>query len=958
MIGLANFVTLVSSLLGDPDRIPNEEAIALSPTVGWLMLLCVVAVIVMFIVQSDRWRRFWLVAGDPRPMALFRIVFAFLVICNVNDVWEYFRFLFTDEGIFMTDVGRQVFASHQFAGFGDGFGDEPYGFFSAAAIYQFFLGPKYSLLFFWDSPQAFAIHQWVFYLFTALFMIGWRTRTTGVISLLLFNSIVLRNHLFWEGTELVYRVFFFYLIVSRCGHAYSVDNWLRCRKLRKQGLLSEPGGPGDGAGLAPCEAHPKGLQAIYRRVPIWSRRLMMLNLAALYCYTGVVKNGSVWARGDALYYALNMDHFYRFYPQELSSIVGTTLFRLATWVTHWWEACFPLLVVGVVTRWAFREQLKPLSGRTLRIVQFCWLLFAMGCMAVAVVALPVHLPRIPRYPLPEMQFLFAGLWIVLCILLGLMWRLLRGPLTIKLGGKTKTLRFPGWLDREWFCTWVLGRRTWLTLGILFHGNLHLLMNIGMFPPIMIATYCCYLHGDEPGKILRWFGRRMPRWVPGIPESVRRGDPPIPLEDPALPHHFRDNRKYPRHVLWATLGATFVGVLFHYFDVQHFGWSAMAIAFGLTGYAYVQAHRGTPRFRTNCLTVAAMMLGYTWLLHQYDDQPDGPWMWIKLYVHLGIAAIVILKLIPVTSRWLAKFGLTFRPKNGPADPELPLNDPHSGLPRDPWAYGPFGRMFVGALIVWHIVGVAAWLMPEKDTLSAFRVPTRDIWRRYLITTQTDQSWGMFAPNPPRHNVFMQAMVIDQNDEVWDLRTDVYAPERKPIPWIWNDRMRKMNRRIIGGESGKGDWYQKWYSRWLCREWALAHRGTPPKKIELYKISYRMPTPQQVATRGWYKPEELMLLRGRRSRKHVETCKSGINAQLPNFIRERYGLPQIDNKKVKMWNKKRLEKWEKRGDPETTAIVKGRKRFEKKLKTEQRKLKRQNRSTSKTKSKTKAKAQRAQ
>ncbi len=940
MVGLAHIVTLATSLLAPDDRIPNEEAIALSPTVGWLMLLCLVAVIVMFIVQSDRWRRFWLIAGDPRPMAMFRIVFAFLVICNVNDVYEYFRFLFTDEGIFMTDVGRQVFAAHQFAGFGDGFGDKPYGFFDAEAIYEFFLGPKYSLLFFWDSPQAFAIHQWVFYLVTAVFMIGWRTRTMGVLSLLLFNSIVLRNHLFWEGTELVYRVFFFYLIVSRCGHAYSVDNWLRCRKLRKQGLLSEPGGPGGGAGLAPSDEYPKGLQAVYRRVPIWSRRLMMLNLAALYCYTGVVKNGSVWAKGDALYYALNMDHFYRFYPQELSSIVGTTLFRLATWVTHWWEACFPMLVLGVVTRWAFREQLEPLSGRKLKIVQLCWLVFAMATMAVAVVALPVHLPRIARYPLPQMQYFFAGLWIALCILLGLMWRLLRGPLTVKLGKRQRTLRFPKWLNREWFCTWVLGRRTWLTLGILFHGNLHLMMNIGMFPPIMLATYFCYLRGDETGKIMRWLGRRMPSWVPGIPADVRRGDPPIPVEDATLPHLLRDSREFPQSVLWATMGAGLVGVLLHYFDVQHFGWSAMAIAFGLTGYGYMQAHRGTPGYRNKCIAVAGAMLAYTWLLHQ-----TGPeWMWTNLYVHLGIAGVILLKLYPPTSRWLANYGLTFQPPDGTPAPDLPLKDP-SGRTRDPLAYGPFGRMFVGGLVVWHIIGVATWLMPEKDTLSAFRTESRNIWRRYLIVTQTDQAWGMFAPNPPRHNVFMQTLLTDHNDEVWDLRTDVYAPERKPIPWIWNDRMRKMNRRIIGGESGKGDWYQKWYARWLCREWALAHRGQAPKKVELYKISYRMPTPEQVAKLGWYQPEELMLLRGRSSRRHVETCKSGVNAQLPNFIRERYGLPLVDEKTVKLWHKKRFEKWEKRGLPEQTAIVRGREKFEKKWKTEERKLKRQQRNKTK-------------
>jgi hypothetical protein len=76
---------------------------------------------------------------------------------------------------------------------------------------------------------------------------------TGFLSFMLMNSFFLRNHLFWEGTELVYRVFFFYLILARSGHAYSIDNWLRCRKLRKQGLLSERGDPGKRA-LAPRRA--------------------------------------------------------------------------------------------------------------------------------------------------------------------------------------------------------------------------------------------------------------------------------------------------------------------------------------------------------------------------------------------------------------------------------------------------------------------------------------------------------------------------------------------------------------------------------------------------------------------------------------------------------------------------------------------------------------------------------
>ncbi len=950
MLGLSHLATSLLAAFVEPERIPNEHAIALSPTIGWLMLMCALAGIAMFLAQHDRWRRFWLTAEDPRPMAAFRIIFAFLVICNINDVFEYFTMLFTDEGIFFSDVARQVFAAGQFKGFGDGLGEnDPYGFFDANGTLLFFLGHKYSLLFFWDTPQGFTVHLWLFYVITALFMIGWRTRLMGVLSYLLMNSLFIRNPLFWEGTELVYRVFFFYLIVSRCGHAYSVDNWLRCRRLRKRGLLSTRDGPGGGAGVAPSEQHPKGLAAVYRLIPAWPRWLAILNLAALYCYTGVVKNGSVWARGDALYYALNMDHFYRFYPQELSSMVGTNLFRLATWITHWWEACFPLMVVGLIYRWREWEHEKPLEGWRLWFVRGCWVLFGLGCGALTVVALPVHLPG--NYNHAWWQRMMSIWWLVFMFGLWLVWRLLAGPLKIRLGERTITLRTPGPfevtirgvklklsrpIDRRMVCTWVLGRRVWLTLGLLFHGNLHLLMNIGMFPPIMMSTYAFCLKGDEPGRLLRFIGYRLLWWCPLVPKGVREGQPPLPAEDRALPHHPRDDRALPTWALWATLGGAVLGILLEYFHVQKFGWTAMAIGFGLLGYAYYQGHRGSKRLVPGLLGLGAAMLAYTWLLHQEGEA----WTWIKLYVHLAVLGLWLLSYIPTIRALYATLGLTLSaPDRDPADGELPMLAPDSDHVRAPWAYGPAGRLFAGAFIVWHIIAVGVWLMPDKDVLSKWDIQAKHVFRRYLLTTGTDQAWGMFAPNPPRHNVFLRTVVTDTDDEKWDLRTDLYAWERKPIPWIWNDRMRKMNRRIIGGESGKGDWYQKWYARYLCREWARAHRGRPPKKIELFRVSYLMPSPEQVKTRGWYKPEELILLRGRESLKYAESCRSGINAQLPNYIRERYGLPTVDEKTVKMWEKKRKEKWEKRNEFEQDPTLDNLKRVQSKIRAEQRKRRRE-------------------
>ena len=158
-----------SLLLGG--RVPNQEAIALSPTVGWWVLAGAVALSCVFLLQSERWRRWWLTTEDPRTVGLFRIVFGFFVIANVNGMWEFFTYLFTDEGIFTADVARQVFASHQFAGFGDGLADdEPWGFFDFDAVLQFLAGPKYSLLYFWDSPTFFWGHLIAFEVVAVMFM--------------------------------------------------------------------------------------------------------------------------------------------------------------------------------------------------------------------------------------------------------------------------------------------------------------------------------------------------------------------------------------------------------------------------------------------------------------------------------------------------------------------------------------------------------------------------------------------------------------------------------------------------------------------------------------------------------------------------------------------------------------------------------------------------------------------
>ncbi|MEZ4430576.1 MAG: hypothetical protein R3A51_23115, partial [Nannocystaceae bacterium] len=732
-------------------RVVNQEAVALSPTIGWLLLACATVFALILLLNGDRVRRLWLRTEDPRTIGLFRVLFALFVLFNVNGLWEHFTFLFTDEGIFFSDTARELLAKKQFAGFGDPRAGEAAGFFDWAAIVEFLKGPKWSVLLLWDSPTAFWAQLAVFEVVTVLFAVGYKSRLMGVLSYLLMRGMFDRNPLFMEGTDAVYLVFFFYLLLSRCGDAYSVDNWLRCRRLRRQGRLSEPGGPGNGAG-APPPAGPngQGLEAIYRRIPAWPRLLMMLQLATIYLFTGSAKTGEVWLRGDTLYYALNMDHFYRVPTQYLSQVFGTNAFRVMTWVVHVWQICFFVVIIGVILRWAVRQEFAPLPRARRWAVRLLWIALGLLALAVAEVAWPVHFKARAGGPtLAQVQWIFGACWLALMAVIAWGYQRLRyRPFQVRLGGRTRTL------DLTWFCSWFLGRRVWLTLGLLFHGHIMVLMNIGMFAPIMMMTYLCFLSGPETATILRRLGALFGRLgVPGLRRLVDDARPLTPAEDPSLPRLHHDGARIPDGVIGVAV-ASFVA-------------AAIAKASGASGLAITLAIAG----------LSALLAAGLWARVNMGKRP------------------------PVV---------------------------------EPWAYGPLGRLLAGGFVAFHITAVAVWVLPQKDCLSTFRHRAADPFRDYLSVTRTAQSWNMFAPNPPRSNVFLKVLVTDQDGKVFDLNTDVYAEERKPIPWIWNDRLRKMNRRITGKRDGKNSFYQKWHARYFCRDWALQHAGREPEKVELVKV----------------------------------------------------------------------------------------------------------------------------
>ncbi len=811
--------------------VDNPAAAAMSPTVAWMLSVCAIALLSLAVLHRERVRRFFLELEDPRTLGLFRVVFAFLVICNINDLWEHFVFLFTDEGILNASDAQELLAPKGFTGYDDGGSGGQPGFFGLLGFLQLFRDRSLSLLFFFDSPRFFWGYVITLELLLALWMIGLWTRVTGALAWLMLNGLYWRNTLPLEGTENVFRCFFFCMVFSRCGHAYSLDNWLRCRRLRRQGLLSEPGDQarGDGAGLPPSAAHPRGLEAVYRLIPVWPRRLLMLQLATIYSATGILKNGDIWRDGDALYYALNLDHFYRFYPQKMSALLGTNLFRLMTWVTHWWEVFFAVVLIGVALRWGRAQRFPPMDRRQRWLTRALWTTLIATAGAVVVYTLPAHMRPDSTWSTSQAQWTWAIGWAIGGAAVGyLAHRVTRRPFTLRLGGREFVL------DAEWVSAWIFGRRLWLTLGVVFQLHLMILMNIGLFQAVMIAATLFFLSPREVSELLTRLGHRLARapalgglLARALPRAVVEGRSPLPAEDPALPRLRRDARPVPAWVLWLTL-------------------------------AVVVVVTGVYRHTDGVVSLRSFVF------------------WLPAW----FAAVIIVDALL-----------------HPARCEQPA-------PRMPWAYGPLGRVLVSSLIVGQITAVALWSVPEKNCTSSFREPMRRVLQPWLAGTATMQSWAMFAPNPPRRNVFLRVLVRDSEGVSWDLRSDVYAPEKKPIPWIWNDRMRKMHRRM----SNRSNKFLRWYARYHCRKWALEHGGETPQDVEIYRVSYLIPTPEEVRRDGPYVPEDRLKTHGGEVRIARSVCASDIRGQLDNELRARHDLPLLPEDSIRRWKKERREKWE--------------------------------------------------
>jgi hypothetical protein len=206
-------------------------------------------------------------------------------------------------------------------------------------------------------------------------------------------------------------------------------------------------------------------------------------------------------------------------------------------------------------------------------------------------------------------------------------------------------------------------------------------------------------------------------------------------------------------------------------------------------------------------------------------------------------------------------------------------------RSPWAYSPWGILLVSVFVLYHTAVLLVWNSPNVGLTKPFHKAFLQSIKgyEYFGGTHNSQSWEMFAPNPNRTNAFVRVLVVDQKGELWDFEQDIWEEDR--YPYLWYSRMGKINRRIDGKKN-----YQRIYGAWVCREWERRNGGEPAREVAFVRLWTLVPSSEEVIENGGWDQWQAKVTR---AEQETISCKNTVQAQLPNELRERYGLPLLED-----------------------------------------------------------------
>jgi hypothetical protein len=245
------------------------------------------------------WNTFWFCPISARPLGAFRIVFGLTVLANLAVAAADLDHWYTGVGLLQGTEAREV------------------------------AGPlRPSVLHWVQDPGSvrlwFAATAWAAVGLT----VGWHTRIMAVLFYLGMLSIHHRNIVTNSGADALLMILTFYVMLSPCGTAYSLDSR---RAAWKRGTLAEP------------------------LIVPWAQRLIQVQIGLIYFNTAVFKSrGSSWLDGTALHYVLyNKEigwlrlEFLTQYPLAVNVLTHAALvIEFALAFLLWFRATRPWVIVA------------------------------------------------------------------------------------------------------------------------------------------------------------------------------------------------------------------------------------------------------------------------------------------------------------------------------------------------------------------------------------------------------------------------------------------------------------------------------------------------------------------------------------------------------------------------------------------------------------------------------------
>ena len=457
-------------------KVAPEHMASNTTALWWVVAL----VLLFFLVRPELFHRLAVRRVDPRPAGLLRIFFGMTLVVSLLDLTQWFTILFTDEGLLLTDMARKRYGAQLRTSW-----DPEHGFESTWEMLKL-LGTKWTVLHMRSDPP-FVAAIFAGTIFSAVCLtLGWRTRLFSFLAFVGTMQIYNYSPFWLAGGDTVTRCGLFLGLFVQWGEAYSLDAW----RARRKAILG-------GA---------EGVPAL-RSIPVWPLQLFVVQLACIYSATGMLKSGSTWSNGTAIYYALNLDHFYRMPMTSLASVgQWAGVFPVSTWVVHWWEILFPISILGLVigeferTRhaegpdgsvaWSNAGTLRRVLSWVIVAAVIGLLAYVMGWAAKYHYD-PKQLLKAFQVGAEKVRILTSAAVVLIAVVAVSLYLV-----------SEKRPRF-----KHVLVHWVVGRRVWLTLGVGMHLGIGVLMNVGTFVPVMLALYAAFLRGEDVEAFWKFVGSR-------------------------------------------------------------------------------------------------------------------------------------------------------------------------------------------------------------------------------------------------------------------------------------------------------------------------------------------------------------------------------------------------------------------------------------------------------------------